>query len=133
MIARWDERVIRVDGQGNGNFAEPRGGHRHKGVDYCFLPDEAVKSPVSGIVTRIGQAYSDTPKYKLIEILSHKGYILWRFLYVKPFVKAGDKVTVDQTIGTAQDISAKYGGGMKDHVHVEMNIDVKAVLGGKDG
>lgn len=124
--------MIRSDSEGSGVFASARGAKRHKGVDYEFASGEVVTSPVSGIVTRIGYAYSDEP-YRLVEILSHKGYLLWRFLYVKPLVGAGQKIEVDQTIGTAQAISDKYGEKMTDHVHVEVNIDPHAVLGGDSG
>ena len=134
MIARWETRKLRgQDPEGSGAFAASRGGRRHNGVDYCYVPGEIVKCPVDGIVTRIGQCYTDTTLYKLVEILSHKGMLLWRFLYVDPTVRAGDKVTLDQTIGTAQDISARYSQRMKNHVHVEMNIDVSKMLGGQDG
>ncbi|MHC4302516.1 MAG: M23 family metallopeptidase [Planctomycetota bacterium] len=132
MISRWDERIIRVDSEGDGHFAEPRGAHRHKGADYLFEEGEAVTSPVDGIVLRIGWAYKSEP-YRLVEILSHKGYILWRFLYIEPVVKAGDKVKRDQLLGYAQAISNKYGDEMRDHVHVEMNIDPHAVIGGQSG
>lgn len=130
MISKWEDREIRVDAEGDGHFATARGGKRHKGVDYKFTPGEAVRSPVSGIVTRIGYAY-DNDIYRLIEVLSHKGYLLWRFMYVNPEVAAGDKITVDQTLGTAQAISKRYSSKMIDHVHVELNIDVGSVLGGK--
>lgn len=130
MVRRWDDREIRSDDEGDGHFAAPRGGRRHEGVDYCFDEGEDVLSPVDGIVTRLGWAYANEP-YRLVEILSHKGYILWRFLYIDPLVKAGQKVHVDEVIGKAQAISKKYSDKMKNHVHVEMNLDVQSVLGGK--
>jgi hypothetical protein len=131
MIARWETRKLRgQDPEGDGSFAASRGGKRHKGVDYCYDPGEIVKCPVDGIVTRTGRCYTDSTLYKLVEILSHKGMLLWRFLYVDPEVKAGEKVVMDQTIGTAQDISARYSQKMKNHVHVEMNVDVSKMLGG---
>ena len=134
MIARWETRRLRgKDPEGDGAFAAPRSGRRHNGVDYCFDYGEEVKCPVDGIVTRIGQCYADSDWYKLVEILSHNGTLLWRFLYVKPSVKAGDKVVLDQTIGTAQNISARYSQEMRNHVHVEANIDVSKMLGGQDG
>ena len=133
MIARWDKRKGRgCDGEGSGAFAAPRGSKRHKGFDYRFTKGEIVTSPVDGIVTRLGYAYKDEP-YRLIEILSHKGYLLWRFLYVDPIVSPGNRVEAGQTIGTAQAISRKYGRKMTDHVHVEININPYAVLGGTDG
>lgn len=133
MIKKWADVELRgEDREGSGAFAAPRGGKRHKGVDYRFAEGDPVFSPVDGIVTRIGWAYANDI-YRLVEILSHKGYLLWRFLYIAPLVKAGDKVKRGQTIGTAQAISKRYGPNMTDHVHVEVNIDVAAVLGGKHG
>lgn len=134
-MKEWEKRKLRgQDPSGDGGFAAPRGGRRHNGVDYCFLPDEPVKSPVAGIVTRIGQCYAGDPTYKLVEILSDKGAAMWRFLYVKPAVKSAQIVQIGQTIGTAQDISRRYSKNMKNHVHVEVNLDVARVLGGvQDG
>ena len=131
MMSRWDHMPLRgADPHGSGAFAAPRGGKRHKGTDYAFTPGSNVLSPVDGTVTRIGWAYSNS-EYRLIEIISHGGALLWRFLYVDPIVKAGDKIIMDQTIGTAQQISKRYGSGMIDHVHVEVNVDIEWLLGGK--
>jgi len=130
----WREKKIRVDGQGDGNFAARRaGGSRtHEGVDYEFSEGEEVVIPFDAKVVRLGWAYVNSP-YRLIELISHSNKMLWRFLYVKPTVEAGQKVKAGQTIGTAQAISKKYGGGMKDHVHVEVNVDPVAILGGSNG
>jgi hypothetical protein len=87
---------------------------------------------VAGIVTRLGWCYVNEP-YRLVEILSHQGAFLWRFLYVDPDVAAGDVVGSGQVIGHAQDIAAKYGGGMINHVHVEVNIDPTLLIGGQYG
>jgi len=131
MMWRWDHVLLRgVDGKGSGAFAAPRGGKRHKGTDYVFASGDEVKSPVKGIITRLGWAYANS-EFRLIEILSHKGSLLWRFLYVDPIVKAGDKIIEGQTIGTAQKISKRYGSEMKDHVHVEVNVNVEQLLGGR--
>jgi len=137
VISRWDDRQLRgADAHGNGAFAASRGSKRHKGVDYAFNPGEEVRSPVEGIVTRLGYAYKDEP-FRLIEILSHKGHLLWRFLYVRPDeLKAGDKVLVNDVIGVSQNISQKYnkpGKRMVNHVHVEINLNPKSVLGGHNG
>jgi hypothetical protein len=129
MISKWKDRSLRSDSEGNGAFASRRGGKRHKGADFEFKPGEIVRSPVTGLVTRIGIAY-EGDSYRLVEILSHKGYLLWRFLYVDPSVRAGDKIEVDQAIGTAQDISKRYSEEMTPHVHVEININPWSVIGG---
>jgi hypothetical protein len=135
MISRWESRKVRgQDLKGSGAFAASRSGKRHKGEDYEFAPNEPVLSPVEGLVTRVGWCYQGED-YRLVELLTHKGYLLWRFLYIDPKVKAGDKVTLDQTLGTAQNIAAKYGGESKmtNHVHVEINLKPSGVIGGQHG
>ena len=132
MTWRWDHVPLRGnDPEGSGAFASKRGAKKHKGTDYAFAPGEEVKSPIEGVVTRLGWAYKDAP-YRLIEILSHSGALLWRFLYVRPAVKAGDEILEGQTIGTAQKISDRYGKKMTDHVHVEVNVDIEQLLGGAE-
>ena len=131
MIWSWEDVPLRgSDPEGSGAFAASRGAKRHKGVDYAFEPGAEVKSPIEGIVTRLGWAYPNAP-YRLIEILSHNGSLLWRFLYVNPVVRAGQQVAMGQTIGTAQKISDRYGEKMTDHVHVEVNVDIVELIGGK--
>ncbi|MHC4703362.1 MAG: peptidoglycan DD-metalloendopeptidase family protein [Planctomycetota bacterium] len=133
MIYRWDDEELRgVDPKGSGMFAAGRGSKRHKGVDYRKAVGQDVKTPVAGIVTRLGWCYKDEP-YRLVEILSHKGAFLWRVLYVDPCVESGAIVKSGQTIGQAQDIASKYGGGMINHVHVEVSIDPTLLIGGKNG
>lgn len=130
----WDDVFLRgKDPMGSGAFAASRSGRRHNGVDYRKDPGDEIVSPVSGIVTRIGQCYSDTAKYKLVEILTNRGFFMWRFLYVDPTVVAGDKVKEGDVIGHCQDIASKYGGGMINHCHVEVNIDPSVLIGGKNG
>jgi murein DD-endopeptidase MepM/ murein hydrolase activator NlpD len=127
---RWDGVPLRgVDAEGSGAFAAKRGSKKHKGVDYAFEPGEEVRSPISGIVTRLGWAYISAP-YRLIEIQGPSEAIMWRFLYVDPIVEAGDDIAEGQTIGTAQKISDRYGEKMTDHVHVEVNVDPLYLIGG---
>jgi len=130
-MKRWDDVLLRgLDPKGDGQFAASRGGKRHKGVDYRYAEGDEVKSPVSGTVTRLSRCYNNEP-YLLVEILSHKGAFLWRFLYIEPTVKAGQKILEGDLIGHAQNIASKYKGGMKNHVHVEVNINVKLLIGGE--
>jgi murein DD-endopeptidase MepM/ murein hydrolase activator NlpD len=130
---RWDDIPLRgADPKGDGQFAAGRGGKRHKGEDYQFSEGDPVRTPVSGIVTRLGWCY-EKESYRLVEILSHKGAFLWRFLYIKPTVKAGQKVFEGDLIGHAQDIASKYGGGMKNHCHVEVSVSPRQLIGGASG
>jgi murein DD-endopeptidase MepM/ murein hydrolase activator NlpD len=132
MMYRWDNVELRGrDPKGSGAFAAGRGSRRHKGVDYRKEVGEEVRTPAAGIVTRLGWCYKDEP-WRLIEILSHKDAFLWRVLYVDPCVQAGSVLKSGQLIGHAQDIASKYGGGMINHVHVEVNIDPTLLIGGKN-
>jgi len=132
-MKRWDEVELRgIDPMGSGAFAASRGGRRHKGVDYKKEAGEEIFTPIGGLVTRIGLCY-EGESYKLVEIFSHKGAFLWRFLYVDPVVRSGMVLHEGDLIGHSQDIASKYGNGMINHCHVEVNIDVKLLIGGKNG
>jgi hypothetical protein len=77
-------------------------------------------------VRRIGQCYGDTRKYKLVEI--NAGPALVRVLYVDPEVFKDDYVAIGDRLGYAQDIAARYPG-MKNHVHVEVQLTSGVLLG----
>lgn len=133
MTKPWAEVELRGnDPQGSGEFAAPRGSRRHEGTDYYKEVGAEVRIPYGGIVTRRGWCYENEP-YRLVEVLSHKGAFLWRFLYVDPCVRAGQVLHAGDLIGHAQDIASKYGGGMRNHVHVEVNVNPALLIGGKDG
>lgn len=114
-----------IDGFGSGAFAASRGSRIHKGKDYEFKVGEVFKSPVGGTVIRIGWAYTGWG-YRIVELLSFDKTVLFRFFYVAPVVKKGDRVEAEQILGHAQDIKAKYGNGMTNHIHVECIVDPDA-------
>jgi len=133
-VKRWDDVPLRgSDKSGSGGFAASRGARRHEGEDYKYDVGAEVHTPVGGIVTRLGWCYADEP-YRLVELLTHGGVFLWRFLYITPCVKAGDVLFDGDLIGHAQDIALKYGGPakMKNHVHVEINVKPSKIIGGKE-
>lgn len=112
------------DAWGSGAFGAPRGNRRHKGRDYCYEAGAAVKAPMDGRIIRVGHPYgSPWLHYKLMELLTDDQSILWRFFYVEPIVVPVISVSAGETIGYAQDISAKYDDRMKNHVHVECIMD----------
>jgi hypothetical protein len=108
------------DPAGDGAFGASRGSRLHAGRDYLANPGANISSPCEGIVRRIGQCYTDDPTYKLVEI-QHEIAVV-RVLYVEPRVTAGDAVPPGQTIGYAQDVAARYGGGMQNHVHLDVRM-----------
>ena len=123
-------RTVRSDIEGDGSFAAKRGSRQHYGIDYVFDVGEQVPSPVSGRVYRIGYCYDDDLTYRLIEILTHNEKAIVRLLYVAPLVRKGDFVTEGDIVGTAQDIRARYGRRMKNHVHCEVFVDPAILKGG---
>ena len=112
------QNKIRIDSKGNGRFGSSRGNHVHNGIDLVVTPDETIFSPISGKVVRYGVPYDNDSRYSGIHIQNDE--YLVKIFYMLPSVQPGQYVTRGQAIGTAQKISTKYGGGMIDHVHVEV-------------
>jgi murein DD-endopeptidase MepM/ murein hydrolase activator NlpD len=112
--------ILRYDKRGNGDFGAPRGGRAHNGIDFSSYTGQSVKSPVTGKVLRISFPYANDLRYSGLLIQADTGeqvkifYIQPGANIVKKRVQAGDE------IGTAQDITLKYGQGMTNHIHVEI-------------
>ena len=105
-------------GWGCGSFGASRGARKHYGIDIKTTPNENIFSPIDGTVTRFPFPYGDDLKYTGIEIVN-KDYKVKMF-YLKATVPVNSKVTKGQLIGNAQNIAAKYGTAMTNHVHVEV-------------
>ncbi len=116
LAIRW------ADKHGCGLWGAPRGTRRHHGLDLLALVGEAVLSPVTGRVNRVGIAYSDTDYYKILDIIPAglDGYLV-RIFYASPnhAFAPGAKVLAGDVIGSAQDIGARYPGIM-NHIHLEV-------------
>lgn len=125
-----DHRVIRRDRQGSGDFGAPRGSRVHRGVDLEFEVGEEVEAPASGMVVNLGYCYNDDLSFRYVEILSHNRKFICKLLYVKPAVRRGIFVNKGDVIGVAQDIAGRYGGGMVNHVHLEVLVDPMLLKGG---
>lgn len=111
-----------LDAYGDGAFASNRVNRMHKGRDYQYAVGEAFRTPVAGVIRRIGLPYA-SEEYKLIELLTDKKEMIWRYFYVKPSVAVGDHVASGQIVGYVQNIQKKYGELMQNHVHVECIVD----------
>lgn len=114
------------DKYGCGNFGASRSGHVHKGLDIVSNVGQEVKSPISGTVTRYPRPYADDSRYNGIEIKNDK-YLI-KIFYVDPIAPTGSQIRAGALIGYAQNISAKYGAGMTNHVHIEVYSNTGAVL-----
>lgn len=117
---------LRNDAAGLGHFGASRGGgkRRHNGYDLIVAKGQPVFVPADGTITRQAFPYGqDDPRWTGVEIALSgfwKGYQL-RIFYMEPLPDLiGKTVTKGQQIGTAQDISEKWGRHMMPHIHVEL-------------
>ena len=116
-----------TDDWGDGSFGAPRGGHTHRGIDYCADPGDEIMAPIAGSVTKLGYPYAPKPgdktTYRYVEITDYAGR-RHRVFYCEPVVELGQHVTLNTVIGLAQDIAGKYHredrGPMKNHCHYEI-------------
>ena len=110
------------DDYGCGSFGAERdaGGRRHEGADFDAVRGQAVQAPMSGYVTRIGEAYADDGRFKFVEITNPALRFVARVFYIQPNVREGQTVRIGQTIGRARSLQARYPG-ITDHVHLEIS------------
>jgi murein DD-endopeptidase MepM/ murein hydrolase activator NlpD len=121
-LARPVAHAVRgIDAYGSGAFGASRDGGRrvHRGVDLVAATGEAVRSPISGMITRTGAAYGGQTSLWFVEITNPETRYRARVLYVNPSVTSGRKVAAGDQIGTAQSLAARYAG-ITNHVHVEV-------------
>lgn len=109
------------DKHGSGAWHAPRSYGTHRGIDYAVWPGSLVHSGTVGIVTKVGFPYydsKDTSKnhYRYVEVTTPLEYKL-RYFYIEPCVVLGDTISLDQPLGTAQDLTSVYEG-ITPHVHI---------------
>jgi murein DD-endopeptidase MepM/ murein hydrolase activator NlpD len=108
---------LRSDAGGHGAYGASRGTRTHKGKDYEAEPGQYVFSPIDGTVERYARPYKDDENYSGIVIQGKNARV--KMFYLNPLESLGAEVKAGQIIGFAQDISAKYGGDMTPHIHLE--------------
>ncbi len=118
------------DAYGSGAFGASRDGgrRRHNGLDLVAPVGAPIRAPLSGIVTRVGQAYAGDAELQFVEITSPTTRYSARVFYVGPSHAPGAQVTAGEIIGQAQDLGRRYASGMTNHVHVEFADRRGAVL-----
>jgi len=109
---------MRNDRQGLGHYRAPRGGRWHDGCDFLCEPGQAVAAPISGKVARLARPYA-SGSYEGLEIEGRRMAVTLFYVKPKPGVM-GRFVEKGEAVGTAQDIAARYGGGMLPHVHLRI-------------
>ncbi len=107
---------IRSDSGGDGHFGARRGKRKHEGIDLLCKPGQVVIAPIAGKIIR-SYPYQNDRVYTGVSILAD--YYMVKLWYLTPYEDLIiSRVEVGQEIGLAQDISVKYGGEMKPHIHM---------------
>ena len=106
--------IRKQDSYGSGEFEAPRGGHKHRGIDFSIN----VHAVSSGEITKLGYPYSDDLSYRYVQITDVNGYDV-RYFYIEPNVKVGDKIHAGAIIGQMQDLGKRYPG-ITPHWHFEV-------------
>jgi murein DD-endopeptidase MepM/ murein hydrolase activator NlpD len=109
---------IRRDSEGYGDFMATRGKRLHRGIDLVGKPGMEIVSPIAGRFDRIYRPYAKDLQWRGAFI---KGPHLWvGIFYITPYDNLlGAYLKAGQPLGYMQDISKKYGGDMKPHIHLE--------------
>ena len=119
QVPPLDDMVIRNDEAGKGHFGADRGDRQHQGIDIKASPGASVRSLVSGTVIRPGTVYNGNPEFTLVWIQADDGTVVGLY-YVESELVAGDRIEAGMAVGTAQNIAEHHGGGMENHVHIEV-------------
>ncbi|AXG72933.1 M23 family peptidase [Flavobacterium arcticum] len=114
------QKIRGLDGWGSGAFGASRSGgsRKHSGVDVIAAPGQPVLAPFSGTIKRVAMPYADDFSYKgfVIENDTYEAKIFYALLTVP----VGSTVVAGAPVATAQNIAAKYGSTMNNHVHFEV-------------
>ena len=109
------------DPTGHGYYGAKRGTRKHKGVDVLATPGENVMAPISGVITKYGWVYKNhkagKPHMRYVEITGDM-YRMWIMYTDLSKMNVGDRVFVGDVLGKSQDVSAYWGGSMKNHLHL---------------
>ena len=110
--------VRRTDKHGSGAWGAPRGGRKHRGVDYACHDGTIIFSATLGVVTKIGYPYCDDLSYRYVEVTDANNN-RYRYFYLSPLVTKGEAVTNSTPLGMVQDLQKRYKH-ITNHCHVEV-------------
>lgn len=123
----FDLDIRGCDSQGCGEFGASRGSRKHIGVDLCCDPGTEIKSPVPGVVTKLGWPYGNPNKVHIRYVQITQGDYNYRVFYVDPSVEVGQQVTSDTVIGNSQALGTFYRG-ITEHIHFEIKNNEGGVI-----
>ncbi len=123
---------IRHDSQGRGEWLAPRGGRRHRGLDFHAIAGQQVRSPVAGEMEIFRGAQTGYPMVDIHPADKDLGFDTIRLIYVgqepvsapvsRQAVRAGAPIGVAIDLQTLRnwETGLPYPGGVTPHVHVEI-------------
>ena len=109
---------LREDSGGSGRFGAPRGKRKHEGYDFLCKPGQIIKAVIAGKLIR-AYPYAGDVIFTGCRIWG-KDWMSKMFYFIPHKHLINEDVLAGENIGIAQDISAKYGGGMLAHIHVAL-------------
>lgn len=114
--------VRKFDEHGCGHYGANRGSRTHEGVDIICPRWKEVSCGIYGEVTKLGYTYADDPSFRYVQITAaiNRKHYHFRFFYVSPVLKVGERVDPDSVIGTIQSLQDRYPG-ITDHCHFEIH------------
>lgn len=112
------------DPQGSGAFGASRGSRKHKGLDLLAEAGQIIKAPFDLKIVKHGIVYNSTSQFKYVEFegLGLLSVFRIRLMYVQSDISVGQKVAKGSNLGICQNIAAYHGGGMKNHLHLEIRV-----------
>lgn len=113
------------DPTGYGHFGAPRGKRKHKGLDLKASPRSPFKAPFDCKIIRKGQVYGGDVRYTLAEIKGVGQFkdLTAKVMYLTDFEVNDKIIRRGRTLGVVQNLSAKHGNKMINHVHFELYRD----------
>jgi hypothetical protein len=112
---------VRSDGAGDGAFGAKRGDRVHLDTDFLAIAGQGVVAPVNAQYRRrVNRVYPTDSTYTGMELETKEFMIT--FFYVSPSINHMEFVKAGELIGIAQDINAKWGDPMLNHVHMQLAI-----------
>lgn len=114
------------DAMGCGEFGASRGDRKHNGLDLLFEAWESVYAPFKLKIKRFGKVYASTTQFDLVEFTGFGVFSIFTYkvMYIDTVKtwNVNDIIDKGQLLGNAQDIADYHGGGMKNHIHVEVRV-----------
>ena len=111
------------DPTGHGHYGARRsGGRRHKGLDLKATPRTSFNAPFDCVIIRKGYVYGGDTRYRLAEIKGVGQFkdLTAKVMYLTDFDVTDKVIRRGRALGTVQDLSARHGTKMINHVHFEL-------------